>query len=139
MNKKVLIGIGVLAVVGIGGFIWYRNRQKTKSAGSSETQSATESTAVEQPAQRTETRKVAEELSIDETLALMADKSKKEMRQERRQTRRDCRAEAKAQGLKRLSKERRTFMKECKAAGGLNAEFASEEADFAFNGYSCFN
>ena len=63
--------------------------------------------------------------------------TRKEARQKRRQTRRDCREEAKARGLH--GKEKRKFKRACKAEGGINAEFAGEEADFAFNGYSCFN
>jgi hypothetical protein len=47
----------------------------------------------------------------------------------RKQTRRDCKAEAKSQGLRGRAK--RQFKRECKAAGGINAD----TADFAFNGY----
>jgi hypothetical protein len=53
----------------------------------------------------------------------------------KRQARRDCRKEAKAKGLK--GKAKRNFKRECKAAGGI--DFASEEADFAFNGFESFN
>ena len=32
MNKKLLIGIGVLAVAGVGGFLWYRSSKKRQEA-----------------------------------------------------------------------------------------------------------
>jgi hypothetical protein len=38
----------------------------------------------------------------------------------------DCKEEAKKQGLKRFTKERRDFMKKCKAEGGVNAESDEE-------------
>ena len=136
MNKGLLIGVGVLAVVGVGGFLWYRSRQKpTAEGGDTETRSATPSAGAE--ATTPSTPEVEEpELPIEEA-APTATPTKKEARQVRRQNRRDCRAEAKSKGLK--GKAKRNFKKECKAAGGLNADFASEEADFAFNGFACFN
>jgi len=140
MNKKLLIGVGVLAVVGVGGFFWWKSRQNsagtseggdTRSApslGSESTPSASESSSESEP-----------EVPLDETLASTTNKTKKEARQERRQNRRDCKAEAITKRLKWGSKKRRDFMKDCKAAGGANADFASEESDFAFNGFSSFN
>jgi hypothetical protein len=136
MNKNLLIGVGVLAVVGVGGFLWYRSRQNaadTSEGGDTRSTSASEGgSTASAPAPELEP-----ELPIDETLAPTADKSKKQVRKDRRQNRRDCRAEAKSQGLK--GKAKREFKRECKAAGGINADFVGEEADFAFNGYSCFN
>lgn len=44
----------------------------------------------------------------------------------KREIRRDCRDEAKKQGLKRFTKERREFMRKCKAEGGVNAESDEE-------------
>ena len=137
MNKGLLIGVGVLAVVGVGGFLWYRSRQKpTEGASGADTRSATPSAGGE--ATTPTTPEVGEpELLLDETLAPTATPTKKEARQEKRQNRRDCRAEAKSKGLK--GKAKRNFKRDCKAAGGINADFASEEADFAFNGFACFN
>jgi hypothetical protein len=136
MNKTLLIGVGVLAVVGVGGFLWYRSRQKsTEEAGGTDTRSATPSAGAE--ATTPSTPEVAEpELPMEEPIAT-ATPTKKEARQEKRQNRRDCRKEAKAKGLK--GKAKRNFKRECKAAGGINADFSSEEADFAFNGFDSFN
>ena len=139
MNKNLLIGVGVLAVVGVGGFLWYRSRQN--SAGTSEggDTRSTSSPADETTPSGVEAGNESPDgvKPIDETLAPTAAPTKKEARQEKRQNRRDCRAEAKSKGLK--GKAKRNFKRDCKAAGGINADFASEEADFAFNGYSCFN
>jgi hypothetical protein len=154
MNKNLLIGVGVLAVVGVGAFFLLRKREKSTEAGSLDLESenlgggtTAQSAATEAAAAQTAAAETEE--SIDETLAAPSTpKTRKEARQERRgtrkeerqgrrQTRRDCRAEANAQGLK--GKAKRDFKRECKAAGGMNADFAGEEADFAFNGYSCFN
>ena len=44
----------------------------------------------------------------------------------KREIRRDCRAEANQQELKRFTKERREFMRNCKAQGGVNAESDEE-------------
>jgi len=44
----------------------------------------------------------------------------------KREIRRDCKDEAKKQGLKRFTKERREFMRKCKAEGGTNAESDEE-------------
>lgn len=151
MNKNLLIGVGVLAVVGVGAFFLLRKREKSAEAGSLDLESETLGGGTTAQSAATEKAAAENEEPIDETLAAPSTpKTRKEARQERRgtrkeerqgrkQTRRDCRDEAKSKGLKRLSKERRNFMKDCKAAGGINADFAGEEADFAFNGYSCFN
>jgi len=135
MNKTLLIGVGVLAVVGVGGFFLWKSRQNSK--GSSEG-GETRSTPASGGESSASTPEVAEpELPIDETLEPTAAPTKKEARQEKRQNRRDCRAEAKSKGLK--GKAKRNFKRDCKAAGGINADFASEEADFAFNGFASFN
>jgi LysM repeat protein len=44
----------------------------------------------------------------------------------KREIRKDCKDEAKKQGLKRFTKERREFMRKCKAEGGTNAESDEE-------------
>jgi hypothetical protein len=44
----------------------------------------------------------------------------------KKEIKRDCKAEAKNQGLKRFTKERREFMRNCKAEGGINAESDEE-------------
>ena len=44
----------------------------------------------------------------------------------KREIRRDCRAEAEKQGLKKLTKARREFMRKCKSEGGVNAESDEE-------------
>jgi hypothetical protein len=44
----------------------------------------------------------------------------------KREIKRDCKDEAKKQGLKRFTKERRDFMRKCKAEGGVNAESDEE-------------
>ena len=155
MNKNLLIGVGVLAVVGVGAFFLLKKREKSTEAGGLDLESETlgggataQSTAAATAA--AEAAAAETEAPLDETLSPTTPLTRKEARQERRgtrkeerqvrkQTRRDCKDEAKSKGLKRLSKERRNFMKDCKAAGGVNADFAGEEADFAFNGYSCFN
>lgn len=151
MNKNLLIGVGVLAVVGVGAFFLLRKREKSTEANGLDLESETLGGGTTAQSAATETAAAETEEPIDETLAAPSTpKTRKEARQERRgtrkeerqgrkQTRRDCKDEAKSKGLKRLSKERRNFMKDCKAAGGVNADFAGEEADFAFNGYSCFN
>jgi hypothetical protein len=137
MNKNLLIGVGVIAVVGVGAFLYFRKRQTTTEEGGLDLRSATmgaETGTTSTPETPSESEP---EVPLDETLASTTNKTKKEARQERRQNRRDCRAEAKAKGLKGQAK--RNFKRDCKAAGGINADFASEEADFAFNGFSSFN
>ena len=138
MNKNLLIGVGVLAVVGVGGFLWYRSRQN--AAGTSEggdTRSASSPADETIPsATNADDSSAPNEKPVDIALPSVPT-SVKEARQQRRQNRRDCRAEAKSRGLK--GKAKRQFKIECKAAGGINADFVGEEADFAFNGYSCFN
>jgi len=134
MNKNILIGVGVLAVVGVGGFFLWKSRQN--SGGSSEG-GETRSTPASGGESSASAPEVAEpELPMEEPIATAAP-TKKEARQEKRQNRRDCRAEAKSKGLK--GKAKRNFKRDCKAAGGINADFASEEADFAFNGFASFN
>jgi hypothetical protein len=49
-----------------------------------------------------------------------------EKEKSRGQIRRDCRAEAEKQGLKKLTKARREFMRKCKSEGGTNAESDEE-------------
>ena len=34
---------------------------------------------------------------------------------------------------------KRQFKRDCKAAGGTNADFVANEADFAFNGFASFD
>jgi LysM repeat protein len=46
----------------------------------------------------------------------------------KREIRRDCRAEAEKQGLKKLTKARREFMRKCKSEGGTNADSDEENA-----------
>ena len=143
MNKNLLIGVGVLAVVGVGAFFLLKKREKSTEAGGldlgSETlgggataQSTAAATAAAEAA-AAETEAPLDETLLEPTLP----KTPKEARQGRRQNRRDCRAEAISRNLK--GKAKRQFKKECKAAGGINADFVGEEADFAFNGYTCFN
>jgi hypothetical protein len=131
-----LIGVGVLAVVGVGGFLWYRSRQNaadTSEGGDTRSIPASEGgSTASAPAPELEP-----ELPLDETLSPTTPLTPKEARQGRKQSRRDCRAEAIQRRLK--GKEKRQFKRECKAAGGINADFVGEEANFAFNGYSCFN
>jgi hypothetical protein len=139
MNKNLLIGVGVIAVVGVGAFLYFRKRQTTTEEGGLDLRSATmgaETGTTSTPETPSESEP---EVPLDETLASTTNKTKKEARQERRQNRRDCKAEAITKRLKWGSKKRRDFMKDCKAAGGANADFASEESDFAFNGFSSFN
>ena len=134
MNKKLLFGIGALAVLGVGGYLWWKKSQSNGSSSSGseggESRSA-EASSTETTSEDTAGAGNDSPLPVDVPIAPA---SKKEARQQRRQTRRDCASEAKSQGLKRASKKRREFMRECKAAGGTNADFAGEQADFAFNG-----
>lgn len=137
MNKNLLIGVGVMAVVGVGAFLYFRKRQASTDEGSLDLRSETlgggataQSTAAETPA-------AEPEVPLDETLSPTTPLTPKEARQGRKQSRRDCRAEAIQKRLK--GKAKREFKRECKAAGGINADFAGDEADFAFNGYTCFN
>jgi hypothetical protein len=136
MNKKLLIGVGALAVLGIGGYLWWKKGQTSGSSSSGSEGGDTRSADVSAP-----------ETTMDESagagsdtpppqdlVEVPASKTVKEARQQRRQTRRDCRAEAITKGYKPLSGKRRKFMAECKRAGGINADFAGEQADFAFNG-----
>ena len=134
MNKKLLIGVGALAVLGVGGYLWWK---KSQSNGSSSSGSeGGESRSAEASSAETSTEDTAGAGNDKPAPADVADspKTKKEARKERRQTRRDCKQEAKSKNLKWGSKNRREFMRECKAAGGTNADFAGEQADFAFNG-----
>jgi hypothetical protein len=137
MNKNLLIGAGVLAVVGVGAFLYFRKRQTTTEEGTLDLRSATlgaETGTTSTP----ETPSASEpEAPLDETLSPTTPLTPKEARQGRKQSRRDCRAEAIQRRLR--GKEKRQFKRECKAAGGINADFSGEEADFAFNGYTCFN
>lgn len=142
MNKNLLIGVGVLAVVGVGAFFLLRKREKTTEAGGLDLNSETlgggataQSTAAQIAA--AEAAAAETEAPLDETLSPTTPLTPKEARQGRKQSRRDCRAEAIQKRLK--GKAKREFKRECKAAGGINADFVGEEADFAFNGYSCFN
>lgn len=135
MNKNLLIGVGVLAVVGVGAFFLLRKREKSTEAGSldlgSETLGGASASTPETPSESDP------EVPLDETLSPTTPLTPKEARQGRKQSRRDCRAEAIQKRLK--GKAKREFKRECKAAGGINADFAGDEADFAFNGYTCFN
>ena len=137
MNKNLLIGAGVLAVVGVGAFLYFRKRQTTTEEGALDLRSETlgaETGTTSTP----ETPPATEpEVPLDETLSPTTPLTPKEARQGRKQSRRDCRAEAIQRRLK--GKAKREFKRECKAAGGINADFSGEEADFAFNGYTCFN
>jgi hypothetical protein len=137
MNKNLLIGAGVLAVVGVGAFLYFRKRQTTTEEGALDLRSETlgaETGTTSTPA----TPSASEpEVPLDETLSPTTPLTPKEARQGRKQSRRDCRAEAIQRRLK--GKAKREFKRECKAAGGINADFAGDEADFAFNGYTCFN
>ena len=142
MNKNLLIGVGVLAVVGVGAFFLLKKREKSTEAGGLDLGSETlgggataQSTAAETAA--AEVAAAETEVTLDETLSPKTPLTPKEARQGRKQSRRDCRAEAIQKRLK--GKAKREFKRECKAAGGINADFVGEEADFAFNGYSCFN
>jgi hypothetical protein len=135
MNKNLLIGVGVLAVVGVGAFLYFRKRGTEE--GGLDLRSATlgEGTG---STSTPETPSASEpEVPLDETLSPTTPSTPKEARQGRKQSRRDCRAEAIQKRLK--GKEKREFKRQCKAAGGINADFAGDEADFAFNGYTCFN
>jgi hypothetical protein len=131
MNKGILIGIGVLMVAGIGGFFWWKNKNKSTSTGEGafDTKSSDKITAPESTVNEPVMEQV-ENIAVEPA-------SKKEARQIKRQTRRDCRAEAKSKGLK--GKAKRQFKRECKAAGGTNADFVTNEADFAFNGFASFD
>ncbi|NBX72927.1 hypothetical protein EB118_25045 [bacterium] len=126
MNKGLVIGIGVLAVAGVGGYFWWKSKQN----------SATSSTELggEKSASTSESDIDITDATETEIPTIQPPASKKEARQQKRQKRRDCRAEAKAQGLK--GKAKRQFRRECKASGG---EGFSEEADFAFNGFASFD
>ena len=140
MNKNLLIGVGALAIIGVGAFLFLRKRKSdSEGEGSLDLRSETLGGGATAQSTAAETPEAEPEVPLDETLSPKADKTKKDARQQKRTNRRDCREEAKSKGLKRLSKERRNFMKDCKAAGGINADFAGDEADFAFNGYTCFN
>lgn len=132
MNKGLLIGVGALAVVGVGGYFWWRSRKSSESSTAGESETGALKSAGSTPSSES----AYDETALEEP-TISAPTTKKEARQQKRQTRRDCRAEAKAQGLK--GKAKRQFKRECKAAGGVNADFAGEEADFAFNGYSSFD
>lgn len=126
MDKKVIfIGLGVVALGGLAFFLF----RKKGGAGAASTRSADVGAGASAGAEETYDESYDE--SLDEELGVP--QTRKEMRQERRQTRRDCRAEAKSRGLR--GKKKRQFKRECKAAGGVNADFTSEQADFAFNGY----
>lgn len=142
MNKNLLIGVGVLAVVGVGAFFLLKKREKSTEAGGLDLGSETlgggataQSLAAETAA--AEAAAAETEVPLDETLSSTTPLTPKEARQGRKQSRRDCRAEAIQKRLK--GKAKREFKRECKAAGGINADFAGDEADFAFNGYTCFN
>lgn len=139
MNKNLLIGVGALAVVGVGAFLFLRKRKSdSEGEGSLDLRSETLGGGATVQSPSAETPEADLEVPLDETLAApKTSKSVKEARQGRRGNRRDCRAEAITQNLK--GKAKRQFKKECKAAGGMNADFAVEEADFAFNGFTCFN
>lgn len=129
MNKGILIGVGVLAVLGVGGFFWWKSRNKSET--SSDLGDMTKS--AEQGAS-------SDEASVEEALEssdITEPASKKEARKQKRQKRRDCRAEAKAKGLK--GKAKRQFKSECKAQGGVSDEFVTDESDFAFNGFASFD
>jgi hypothetical protein len=138
MNKNLLIGVGVMAVVGVGAFLYFRKRQTTTEEATldlrSETLGADETTPSGVEAGNEPPDGVK---PLDETLSPTTPLTPKEARQGRKQSRRDCRAEAIQKRLK--GKAKREFKRECKAAGGINADFAGDEADFAFNGYTCFN
>ena len=131
MNKRILIGVGALAVLGIGGYFWWSSRKKAETTS--------ESGALKSAQAGSSTSELGEEGYSEDIVgdSLSAPASKQEARQQRRQKRRDCRAEAKAKGLK--GKAKRQFKRECKAGGGISDEFVSDEADFAFNGYSSFD
>lgn len=141
MNKNLLIGVGALAVVGVGAFLFLRKRKSdSEGEGSLDLRSETLGGGASAQSPSAETFEADPTVPLDEILAApKTPLTPKEARQVRRGNRRDCSAEAKSNGLKRASKKRREFMRECKAAGGINADFAGEEADFAFNGFTCFN
>lgn len=112
MDKKWLfIGLGVVALGGIAFFVFRKpsseNVSNAQLPDSGSLENSTDS-------------------SLGDIDGLLPTASRK-------QVRRDCRAEAKAKGLK--GKEKRQFKRDCKAAGGVNADFVSEQAGFAFNGY----
>lgn len=142
MNKGLLIGVSVLAVAGIGGFFWWKSRQKSSSSSDAET--ITKSAEAELSVASAPTESVAETPTLATSsgggdvgsASSSAPTSKKEERQERRQIRKNCRAEAKSRRLK--GKELRQFKRDCKAAGGYGLNF-TDEADFAFNGFASFD
>jgi hypothetical protein len=127
MNKKVIfIGLGVVA---LGGLAFFLFRKKSGGAGATDAASAA-ARAADVP---TGTAPTYDESIYDDTA--LASPS---VPPSRREIRRNCKDEAKAKGLKRLTRARREFMRECKAAGGENVDFMSEQSDFAFNGYGDF-
>ena len=132
MNKKVIfIGLGVVA---LGGLAFFLFRKKSGGAG------AADAAAARAADVSAGTDPTYDESLYDDTAYAEAGipQSRKEIRQERREVRRNCKDEAKAKGLKWGTRKRREFMRECKAAGGENVDFMSEQSDFAFNGYGDF-
>jgi len=124
MNKTVLVvGIGVLAL-GVGAFFLLRKKPSSIGMGKSMDSLGNES---EMPIAESGVS-ISETSSIDETLSMPPEKTRKQIR-------RDCRREARAKcgrgAGKGKGKCRRQFRRECKAAGG----FDDGGADFAFNGF----
>jgi hypothetical protein len=136
MDKKVIfIGLGVVA---LGGLAFFLFRKKGGAGAASVGGAATRGADVGAGAGAGAGAAAAEEVydeSLDAELGMGAEPTRKEIRQERRAVRRNCKAEAKSKGLKWGTKKRRNFMRDCKAAGGENADFTSEVSDFAFNGF----
>jgi hypothetical protein len=133
MDKKVIfIGLGVVALGGLAFFLFRKKGGAgADSSGGADTRSANLGAGASAGADPMYDESY--DTSLDAQLGVP--QTRKEIRQERRAVRRDCKAEAQAKGLRRLSRARREFMRECKAAGGENLDFMSEQSEFAFNGY----
>lgn len=137
MNKKVIfIGLGVVALGGLAFFLFRKKGGAgAASSGGLDTRSADIAAASAGTSAGAQVYDESYDTSLDAELGTGVPQSRKEIRQERRAVRRNCKDEAKAKGLRWGTRARREFMRECKAAGGENVDFTSEQADFAFNGY----
>jgi hypothetical protein len=102
------------------GYNWIFVGEVVTIPGKAETTKAQDDTTVDDTTATTDTT-ATETPAVVPVKTTVDDepKTKKEIK-------RDCRAEANQQELKRFTKERREFMRNCKAQGGVNAESDEE-------------